>query len=51
MQEKVHEERNLVAEQHIGAVERAAGTCQVVGIYSSTERSSKEDEKLLLITH
>ena len=42
MQQQVHEERYLVAKQHIGAVEWAAGTSQVVGIHSSTEGSNTE---------
>ena len=42
MQQQVHEERDLVAEQHVGAVDGAAGTCQVVVIYSSTEGSNTE---------
>lgn len=42
MQKQVHEESYLVAKQHIGTVEVATGTCQVVGIYSSTERPNTE---------
>lgn len=42
MQQQVHEECYLVAKQHIGAVEGAAGTCQVVGIYSCTEGPNTE---------
>ncbi len=50
MQQQVHEECYLVAEQHIGAVEGAAGTCQAVGVYSSTERSNTNRWEKLLIT-
>lgn len=42
MQQQVHEENDLVAEQHIEAAGGAVGTCQVVGVYSSTERSNTE---------
>lgn len=42
MQQQVHKEDYLVAKQHIGAVERAAGACQVVDIYSRTERSNRK---------
>lgn len=48
MQQQVHEQRYLVAKQHIGAVEGAAGTCQVVGIYSSTEGSNTERWQTLI---
>lgn len=41
MQQQVHEQRDLVAEEHIGAVDGAAGTRQVVGVYSSTEGSNR----------
>lgn len=42
MQQQVHKEDYLVAKQHIGAVERAAGACQVVDIYSRTEGSNRK---------
>lgn len=48
MQQQVHEERYLVAKQHIGAVEGAAGTCQVVGIYSSTEGSNTKRWQIVI---
>ena len=47
MQKQVHEESNLVAKQHIGAVEGAAGTCQVVGVCSSTEGSNRQMKKII----
>lgn len=50
MQKQVHEESNLVAKQHIRAVEGTAGTCQVVGVCSSTEGSNIDRWKRSLIT-
>lgn len=38
MEKYVHEECNLIAQQHVGAVNGTAATGQVVRIYSSRER-------------
>lgn len=48
MQQQVHEECYLVAKQHIGAAGGAAGTRQVVGIYSSTEGSNTERWQMVI---
>lgn len=45
MHQQVNEQHYLVAKQHIGTVEGAAGTCQVVGVYSSTQRSDRKTDK------
>lgn len=42
MEEQVHKEGYFVAEENVGAVEGAAGTRQVVGVHSSTERPETE---------
>lgn len=45
MQKQVHEEGYFVAVQYVGAVDGAAGACQVVGVHGGAEGPDAGDEK------
>lgn len=45
MQQQVHEEGYFVAVQYVGAVDGAAGACQVVGVHGGAEGPDVEEKK------
>lgn len=45
MQQQVHEEGYFVAVQYVGAVDRAAGAGQVVGVDGGAEGPDAEEQK------